>query len=367
MHRPGLADDHLPEAPARRSTTPALVRVVAADRRHLLAGASLVVPRWLAPPDPTCCGSPSSRCSASPSSASGCCCSPPAPSASRPPGSHSSADSTYRAPTWVWLAFAETPTPATIAGGLIVIAAVTLNTLLARSRQPAVPPDPVNDPDSAQVPDNLSELGQSSLPPLQPRGWCCCCGRSPSMPVSSGKPSWRCSPAPGTFPGSTISRGSRGRWRPFSADRDREAKLQNRSPRGRHIPRLPRRRGRTARPARTRAGRRPPPTTVAPSSSSAGRPAPAARRHGPAAPRTPCPAARTSAPPRRVPAITPRVPPAVRRPRATHMSSTTHAFRDSDFRRFWLRPAIIWHDPGLAASPLRHKLEVERSRYSPFP
>src|SRR5439155_26637497 len=28
----------------------------------------------------------------------------------------------------------------------------------------------------------------------------------PSMPVSSSRPSWRCSPEPGTFPGSTIPR-----------------------------------------------------------------------------------------------------------------------------------------------------------------
>ena len=33
------------------------------------------------------------------------------------------------------------------------------------------------------------------------------------MPVSSSMPSWRCSPEPGTFPGSTIPRGSRGHWR----------------------------------------------------------------------------------------------------------------------------------------------------------
>jgi drug/metabolite transporter (DMT)-like permease len=34
------------------------------------------------------------------------------------------------APIWVWLAFNEIPSPATIAGGLMVIAAVTLNTVL---------------------------------------------------------------------------------------------------------------------------------------------------------------------------------------------------------------------------------------------
>jgi drug/metabolite transporter (DMT)-like permease len=39
------------------------------------------------------------------------------------------------APIWVWLAFAETPNAATIGGGVIVIAAVTLNTLLSRPRR----------------------------------------------------------------------------------------------------------------------------------------------------------------------------------------------------------------------------------------
>jgi drug/metabolite transporter (DMT)-like permease len=38
------------------------------------------------------------------------------------------------APVWVWLAFAETPTVATIAGGLAVIAAVVLNTRLSTGR-----------------------------------------------------------------------------------------------------------------------------------------------------------------------------------------------------------------------------------------
>ncbi len=41
------------------------------------------------------------------------------------------------APIWVWIAFDETPTPATIGGGLIVIAAVTLNTLLSTRRRQA--------------------------------------------------------------------------------------------------------------------------------------------------------------------------------------------------------------------------------------
>ena len=38
-------------------------------------------------------------------------------------------------------------------------------------------------------------------------------------------------------------------------------------------------------------------------------------------------------------------------PRATHTSTTTHALRDSHFRRFWPRSAILQHAPGLAASP----------------
>src|SRR5206468_1077846 len=79
------------------------------------------------------------------------------------------------------------------------------------------------------------------------------------------------------------------------------------------------------------------------------------------------PAARTPAPPRRVPATAPPVPPSVRRPRATHTSTTRHAFRDSHFRRFLPHPAIMRHDPGLAASPpVRYILEVERSGYAPF-
>ena len=36
-----------------------------------------------------------------------------------------------------------------------------------------------------------------------------------------------------------------------------------------------------------------------------------------------------------------------------------HAFRYPRFRRFWPRPAILRHDPGLAASPpVRYKLKV---------
>jgi hypothetical protein len=56
------------------------------------------------------------------------------------------------------------------------------------------------------------------------------------------------------------------------------------------------------------------------------------------------------------------VPPSVRRPRATHPPATTHALGDSHFRRFWPRPAIMRHDPGLAASPpVRYKLKMEGS------
>ena len=39
-----------------------------------------------------------------------------------------------------------------------------------------------------------------------------------------------------------------------------------------------------------------------------------------------------------------------------------------NFRRFWPRPAIMRHDPGLAASPpVRYTLKVEGCRYSPSP
>src|SRR5260221_4711482 len=70
----------------------------------------------------------------------------------------------------------------------------------------------------------------------------------------------------------------------------------------------------------------------------------------------------------RVPATAPRVPAAVRRPRATPSSTTTHALRDSHVRRFWPRPATLRHDPGLAASPpVRYMLGMERSGYAPFP
>ena len=56
---------------------------------------------------------------------------------------------------------------------------------------------------------------------------------------------------------------------------------------------------------------------------------------------------------------------AVRRPRATR-TPTAHAFRDP-VSVFCPRPAIMRHDPGLAASPpVRYILKVERSAYSPF-
>jgi drug/metabolite transporter (DMT)-like permease len=46
------------------------------------------------------------------------------------------------APVWVWFAFSETPSPATIAGGLTVIAAVIFNTLLSNRQQQAPPAHP---------------------------------------------------------------------------------------------------------------------------------------------------------------------------------------------------------------------------------
>jgi hypothetical protein len=47
---------------------------------------------------------------------------------------------------------------------------------------------------------------------------------------------------------------------------------------------------------------------------------------------------------------------------------TAHAFRHSRFPRFSSpRPAILRHDPGLAASPpVRYTLRVERDGHSPF-
>lgn len=48
------------------------------------------------------------------------------------------------APIWVWIAFAETPSSATVAGGVTVIAAVILNTLLSNSQRRARPPNPID-------------------------------------------------------------------------------------------------------------------------------------------------------------------------------------------------------------------------------
>src|SRR6266404_6243806 len=78
--------------------------------------------------------------------------------------------------------------------------------------------------------------------------------------------------------------------------------------------------------------------------------APAARRRGRAAPHSP--AARTPAPPYRVPTTAPRVPPAVRRPRTTYPSATTHRISGLPFPWFWLTPAVLREEPGLEASPL---------------
>src|SRR4029078_11308828 len=91
-----------------------------------------------------------------------------------------------------------------------------------------------------------------------------------------------------------------------------------------------------------------------------GRPAPAARRRGPAGPRSP--AARTPAPPRRVPAAPPRIPPSAQGLRVAGTLTTTHALAVPHFRRFWVQPAIMRHDPGLAASPPPcYRLKVERT------
>ena len=58
---------------------------------------------------------------------------------------------------------------------------------------------------------------------------------------------------------------------------------------------------------------------------------------------------------------------AVRRPRATRTPTATHAFRDP-VSVFCPRPAIMRHDPGLAASPpVRYILKVERSISLSFP
>src|SRR5215217_8223049 len=48
-------------------------------------------------------------------------------------------------------------------------------------------------------------------------------------------------------------------------------------------------------------------------------------------------------------------------PRPPYVDNNTRISRPH-FRRFWLRPAILRHDPGLAASPpVRYTLRVERS------
>lgn len=47
------------------------------------------------------------------------------------------------APVWVWIAFAETPSATTIAGGLAVIAAVVLNTQLSNAHSPSQPAIPI--------------------------------------------------------------------------------------------------------------------------------------------------------------------------------------------------------------------------------
>jgi len=50
------------------------------------------------------------------------------------------------------------------------------------------------------------------------------------------------------------------------------------------------------------------------------------------------------------------------------MSTTAHAPSDHPFHKFRARPAIMRHNRGLAASPpVRYRLKVEGSRYSPFP
>src|SRR6185437_1458783 len=79
----------------------------------------------------------------------------------------------------------------------------------------------------------------------------------------------------------------------------------------------------------------PPPTiTTACSVIATLRPAPRRSRPAHHIPRPPrSPAARTPAPAYRVPATAPPVPPPVRRPRATHTSTTPHASRYSHFPR----------------------------------
>ena len=54
-------------------------------------------------------------------------------------------------------------------------------------------------------------------------------------------------------------------------------------------------------------------------------------------------------------------------PPRSHTSATAHAPSDHPFHKFRARPAIMRHDPGLAASPpVRYMLKMAGSRYSPF-
>src|SRR5262249_60220533 len=93
------------------------------------------------------------------------------------------------------------------------------------------------------------------------------------------------------------------------------------------------------------------------------RSAPAPRRHGPAAPRRP--AVRTPAPPRRVPATALRDPPSVRRPRATHTSTTTHAFRASHSASSGASAGDYAVRPGACYKPpVSYTLEVEGGMFS---
>ena len=43
-------------------------------------------------------------------------------------------------PIWVWLAYAEQPDAATLAGGAIVVVAILIQTLATPGARPAVPP-----------------------------------------------------------------------------------------------------------------------------------------------------------------------------------------------------------------------------------
>src|SRR5919107_3425418 len=65
----------------------------------------------------------------------------------------------------------------------------------------------------------------------------------------------------------------------------------------------------------------------------------------------PPPAHHIPRPPQQPCRTAPRVPPSVRRPRKTHTSTTTHAFRYSHFRRIWLRPALCSTTGGLRQAP----------------